>query len=430
MTTFETAFGEYVPPPPRRLKNWLAAFAEFARFGEAPDNTLFWTGVSTVAGALRRKVWIDMGYFKWVPNFYIILVAKPGIISKSTTANIGMNLLREVPGIKWGPEVVTWQSLVQGMAESRESFVDPTSRAYIDMSAITICSDEFGNLLNPSDREMVDIFVGLWDGKEGTFEKKTKHSGNDAIVNPYINIIACTTPAWISGNFPEYMIGGGFTSRCVFVYADKKRQLVAYPKRSMVNNGIERFNQLRSDLIHDLECISMMAGEMQLTEEAYQWGEEWYRKHWSTKHRHLDADQFGGYLARKQTHIHKLAMVLSAAQDDSRKIEAKTLELAAQLTSGLEADMNMVFSKIGQNEITRLAAQLIDIIRGVEDHKLEQQKLYAAVFRTASYNDFTDALSSCVNAGELVITNESGTVYVKLNQKRPADPAPTPDQAP
>lgn len=410
-------FGQPPVLPKRRLKNWLSGFAEYARFGEAPDNTLFWTGVSTVAGALRRKVWIDMGYFKWVPNFYVILVAAPGIISKSTTANIGMNLLRQVKGIKWGPEVVTWQSLVQSMAEQREEFVNPETSEFTSMSAITICSDEFGNLLNPADREMVDIFVGLWDGKEGTFEKKTKSSGNDAIVNPWINIIACTTPAWISGNFPEYMIGGGFTSRCVFVYADKKRQLVAYPKRNMEREGNEKVLKLKQDLIHDLEAISMLAGEMRLTEDAFLWGEDWYAKHWAAKHAHLDRDQFGGYLARKQTHIHKLAMVLSASMGDSRLITPDILELAAALTSGLERDMNMVFSKIGQNDITRLAAQLIDII--AREGKMKQSELYKQVFRTASYNDFSEALQGCINAGHLVLLNSGNEMWITPGKVSP-----------
>jgi hypothetical protein len=34
------------------------------------------------------------------------------------------------------------------------------------------------------------------------------------------------------------------------------------------------------------------------------------------KHLHLDDERFGGYLARKQTHIHKLAMILAAAESD------------------------------------------------------------------------------------------------------------------
>lgn len=402
--------------PKRRLNDWLAGFAQYAKYGEAPDNTLFWTGVSTIAGALRRKVWIDMGYFKWVPNFYVILVAKPGIISKSTTANIGMNLLRATPGIKWGPDVVTWPALVQAMAEANESFVDPATGEYVTQSALTICSDEFGNLLNPQDREMVDIFVSLWDGKEGAFEKKTKSSGNDTIVNPWINIIACTTPAWISGNFPEYMIGGGFTSRCVFVFAETKRQLVAYPKRLMEQSG-GGSKELHNDLVHDLEAISLLAGEMKLTEEAFLWGEKWYAQHWKDAHKHLDPDQFGGYLARKQTHIHKLAMILSAAKGESLEITPEILESAASLVTGLEPDMNRVFSKIGQNEITRLSGQLVDIIQ--REGAQEQWALYQQVFRIASYNIFTEALTSCVQAGHLAIMNSGGKMTVTSSSGRP-----------
>jgi hypothetical protein len=397
------------PVPQRRLSNWLEAFARFARFGEAPDATLFWTGVSTIAGALRRQVWIDQGYFKWVPNFYIILVAKPGIISKSTTANVGMNLLRKVPGIQWGPEVVTWPALVQSRAASAENFVDPATGEYMMQSALTICSDEFGNLLNPQDREMVDIFVGLWDGKEGSFEKKTKSSGNDTIINPWINIIACTTPAWISGNFPEYMIGGGFTSRCIFVFSDAKRQLVAYPKRLMDREG--GVEQLQDDLIHDLEAISLLAGEVKLTEEAYAWGEQWYLDHWANPHRHLDQTQFGGYLARKQTHVHKLAMILSAATSNDLTITREILETAATLVTGLEPDMNRVFAKMGQNDITRLAQNLCEII--AKNGPTEQGALYQAVFRYASYNVFQEALTSCVNAHHLALQQVGMTMLVK-----------------
>jgi hypothetical protein len=84
----------------------------------------FWVGVSAIAGALRRKVWIDQAYFRWHPNMYIILVAPPGIVSKSTTASVAMRLLRRVPGIKFGPDVVTWQALVGAFAEATEKDFD------------------------------------------------------------------------------------------------------------------------------------------------------------------------------------------------------------------------------------------------------------------------------------------------------------------
>ncbi|MEM5734298.1 hypothetical protein AAEI00_21825, partial [Shewanella algae] len=73
-------------------------------------------------GALRRKVWIPQGYFNWYCNMYIVMVAPPGIVAKSTTTNIAMQLLRRVPGIKFGPDIVTWQALVTAFADANESF--------------------------------------------------------------------------------------------------------------------------------------------------------------------------------------------------------------------------------------------------------------------------------------------------------------------
>lgn len=326
---------------------------DYASFSEAPKHMHFWTAVSTIAGALRRRVWIDMAYFRWHPNFYVILVAPPGVVSKSTTAGIGMSLLKRVPDIKFGPDVVTWQALVTGFAESTMTY--EYRGEYHAMSALTIESSEFGNLLNPQDKEMVDLLVSLWDGKTGVFEKKTKGSGCDSVENPWINIIACTTPAWIAGNFPEYMIGGGFTSRCVFVYAEKKAQLVAYPNQIVPDN----LRQMAQQLVEDLSGISSLVGQYELTPKAFEWGQAWYANHHASKHLHMDDERFGGYLARKQTHIHKLSMVLAAAESDALFITEEHLAIADQMVTDLEPDMQFVFSKIGKSEDAIYAERLI-----------------------------------------------------------------------
>jgi len=397
----------------RKHRDWLAAFMKYAECGEAPKHMYFWAGVSAVAGALRRKVWIDQAYFKWYPNFYICLVAPPGIVSKSTTAGVAMNLLRKVPGIKFGPDVVTWPALVTAFAESTEGF--ELNGMIYPMSAMTLESSEFGNLLNPQDKEMVDLLVSLWDGKQGTFEKKTKHSGQDSVENPWINLIACTTPAWIAGNFPEYMIGGGFTSRTIFVYADAKEKFVAYPGLRVPAN----LEQMAEELVEDLTSISMLCGEMKLTPAAVAWGEAWYTKHYSERAANLDPDRFGGYIARKQTHIHKLAMVLSAAQGDTLLITPEHLATAHAMVTDLEPDMQFVFSKIGRSDSSLHAERLIQFVTNRGEVPFPEAYRYVHS-HFSSMRDFEDVLAGIIRAGFLKMIQKNGMPVLQ-----PGIPLPT-----
>ena len=379
--------------PERKNKDWITSFLRYSSYGEAPTKFYFWVAVSTLAGALRRRVWIDQRYFQWVANFYVVLVAPPGVVSKSTTASVGMNLLKDVPGITFGPDVVTWQKLVEDMAKAQELVYWPEKEGYLPMSCVTLSSSEFGTLLDPNDRDMVDVLVSLWDGQPGAFKKATKTSGSDQIENPWINIVACTTPAWIAGNFPEYMIGGGFTSRCVWVYADQKRQFVAYPADVVP----PEFLAMREDLVHDLEIISNLVGEYQLSPEAKSFGTEWYESHWKIKHDHLPKDQFGGYLARKQTHIHKLAMVLSASNSDELIITEQTLRNATAMVDALEQDMPLVFDKIGRSAMTKALAILVEIVHAAS--AITVKELYRKMSRQVTWKEYNDLVSSAVEAG-------------------------------
>jgi hypothetical protein len=392
----------------RKNKDWIKSFLDYASFSEAPMKFLFWTGVSTVAGALRRRAWLDMKTFQWVPNFYVILVAPPGVVSKSTTINIGMNLLRQLDDIRFGPDVATWQALVTEFVKAQELVLEPSTGEYLPMSCLTISVDEFGTFLNPHDQEMVNVLIALWDGKRGRFSKITKMSGNDEIENPWINLIACTTPDWIAGNFPDYMIGGGFTSRCIFVYADAKRQFVAYPDEQASKD----FLQQQQDLVHDLEIISQLVGEFTLSPDARTWGRRWYEHHWNNKPPELDNDQFGGYLARKQTHIHKLSMVLSASCRDDLVIDQSLLESAEGFVSSIESDMPQIYGRIGQNEVTKASHQIVNIVQ--KHRAVERQAVYAALFRTLSYKDFEIALISAINAGKVVQTQQGSQIILRV----------------
>lgn len=335
--------------------DWLNAYVKLLNYTEAPALNHFWAGVGAIAGALRRRVWIDHETFKWYASFFIIFVAPPEVISKSVTAGVAMDMLGEIPGVHFGPDSITWQSLVTSFAGCGESF--ELNGSWYPMSALTFFSSELGLLLDFRDTGMINVLIDLWDGRK-KFEKKTKMSGDDMIEAPFISILACTTPDWIAASIPAVAVGGGFTSRCVFVYADKKERLIAHPKKHVPAD----FQPRRQSLLADLERISTLAGEFKFTDAAVEWEEEWYDHLWTVERAQADSNQTKA-LQRRHTHLNKLAMILSVSRSDSLCIDVEDFELADVMLRDTAVHYDKVFSRIGLSEASMQTEILLDFIR-------------------------------------------------------------------
>jgi hypothetical protein len=385
---------------------------EYTKHSEAPDAFHFWTAVSVVAGALRRRVWIDQRHFQWTPNFYIVFVGPPGVIAKSTSAHIGFSLLKQVDGIKFGPQSLTWQGLTVALEEAVELVQMPADDALIPMSCLTISISELGTFLKPKDTELIDVMVDLWDGQIRTWEHRVKTGDKPStrIVNPWMNIIGCTTPAWLRANFPAYMIEGGLTSRCIFVYGDAKRQFTAYLSEAIES---KEHKAMASMLVEDLKQIAAIAGEYELSREAIEWGTSWYIRHWTNRPKHLTSDRYGGYVARKQTHMHKLAMVIAAAQRNTRLITVEDLTAAERLVSAQEVDLQKVFNTIGATDQSKDETEVVAALRGAGGFS-SQKDLLIMVSKFIDRKRFDAAISNLLSMGTIklaLINNSLGYEY-------------------
>ena len=389
----------------RYFPDWIAAYLEYTEHSEAPDVFHKWTAIATIAGALRRRVHVNMGYFKWYPNFFICFVAPPGIVSKSTTAEIGMSLLREVGGINFGPSAITWQALVTCLAESREDYPSGDGE-YTPMCAVTYVASELGTLFPEKDTQIITVLTDLWDGREASFEKATKKDGVEVVVNPWLQMIGCTTPSWVAENWNTYFIGGGFSSRTLFVYANLKRQLVAYPQ--LRKNS--KHNRLREKLVEDLKEISLLAGEYRLTEEAFAWGEEWYRRHFDADNPLQHNPLTAGYFSRKQTHLHKTAMVLAASRGPEMWLAKKDLERAEREISLLEPNIPAVFGQMNREGIS---AHMATILAVVHNHgSITKTALYRQFITKIGVRTFEEAVDGLLQSGLIRLSGSAAGILV------------------
>lgn len=390
----------------RKFPNWIEAYVKYASVTEAPKRMHFWTGIAAIAGTLRRRCWIDLKRYQIYPNFYIVLVAPPGVIAKSTTIDVAMRILRQVPGVKFGPDVITWPALVTAFAAASESF--EYLGEWIPMSAITLEASELGSLLNPQDRELVSLYITLWDGRK-RFDKVTKTSGSDTVEAPWINMAAATTPHWIADNMPVATIGGGLTSRIIFVYGDKKERFVAFVDEFVEDTDLETEAALLADLIH---ISTELVGPFTIDEEARAWERKRYEQFWKVNVADMNNQTLEGYAARKQTHILKTAMVLSAARSDERIIQVQDLQLATQMLDDLEPDMQKVFSNIGRTDDSMQAERFIEYVRKKGTVSYEEAYRMIHVY-FPDFRDFEGILSGAVRSGQITVVPVVGGFNLK-----------------
>lgn len=345
------------------MTNWLDEFVEYTSNGETPPRIMRWIGVFCIAAVLRRKVYIDQERFQWSPNFYLLLIAPPGEVMKSTSMDEGMRLLKQIYDengereIDFGPQMTTWQQLLVHMEESFKLYPLPDDPNF-GASCVTIGLSELGLLFNAEDPTMITSLTDMWDGKLGIISKETKTSGNTSVTNAWLNIIGCATPEWVAKNFGSSLVGEGFGSRPVYLYAEQGEKFVAYPK--LQKKSAARA-QLEKDLVERLTVMSKYAGEMQMTPEAYAWGTKWYEEYRQAR-RKLPQEHLS-LVVRKQTHLHKLAMVISCAKGKFPVIDVEEMEEALAMLNDVEQDAFKVFGFVGKNQEALIADQITGLLR-------------------------------------------------------------------
>lgn len=390
--------------PTRNFENWIDGYIQYTDNTEAPKAFHLWTAVSAIAGALGRKCFVKIGRFEIQPSFYITFVAPPGIATKSTTARSGMDMLEEIKAIRMFRGSASWQAFLDELKDG-ETQVDMGNGKLQTMSCLQVFASELGVLLNSDhDGSMIDLLVDIWDGGP-SFKRRTRSGGEMEISRPFLNMIACTTPSWLTNNGGKYAIDGGFFSRTIFVYADKKSKLVAYP------SAVGQATELKKQLLQDLSNIKLLRGEFVMDDEAIAFGEAWYNDFQTKAPTHLSGEMFQAYLSRRQTHLHKVAMVVSASRSSEMVITIDDMAVAEDLLLKSETELRAIYQAIVTSDKIQAYNLIIKNMKG-QTKGVPKSVLFRMMSTSVTYNEFEAGLQAALFARQIHIKQKDGEFYI------------------
>ena len=380
----------------RKLSNWLEGYLEYTEETESSPIFNKWVGVSTLASALRKKTWLELGRLKVFPNLYIVLVAEPGVARKSQAISYATSIIREVPSIVTAADSTTAHGLMQELEESTcyDRLPDNSPMRHASLSVI---SKEFESFLGSAgSTKMITTLTDLFDSGEETWRHRTKSSGISTIPSVFLNILGATTPSSLRDSLQGIAVGGGLTSRILFVYSEKKHKKIAIPELT------PRLLELKELLVHDLQLISEITGGFQYTPDALDFWKEWYEAYdESSKERLQPKKEFDGWYSRKPLLLQKMCLILASSKTSDRLIRIQDIEAALDLLYDAEKGMGIILPENGVREVNKVTGNTYQydlIFKYVKQYKqISEKHLLQLIWREVDEEELDCSMKELIS---------------------------------
>ena len=415
----------------RNYTDYVGACVDAVKKSPIPKPFARWTALSSVAGALGRRVWFPMPNYDIGSNLFIILVASAGrnksvslilpftkVFNRLTTPvgtqeddhnfNTGLDQygLRKFP-LYLVQDRITPEKLAVDMTKITRMDLrlsNPRQEQFFD-SSLSLVTSEFGTFMGRSERYLQMFMTDMWDSKE-SYSHKTKTAGEYIIEGPCLNWIACATPEQFVDNLPEDAKSQGLVSRILPVFYEGERIPQDLTQKVISDNTID-------NLRNDLGSIAKMYGPMKFDDDAFDGANE-------DIYNNLQPEPTDPHLAeycqRRVSHYLKVAMSVSASRRSTRKIMKEDWETTKEIMFDMEQNMPKALDGFGMARTGRIVH---DMVVWLEATMASKKRRYV---RLGTFRK--EVLRKIANPGELEQTIramvESGYIKVEGNMVFPS----------
>lgn len=280
--------------------DWVDGFLAYTANITSPEIFRRWAAISTLAGALERRVWVRTLGSDLYPNLYVLLVAPPGVGKTEVTWRV-REMWKSVPDLHIAYSSVTKAALIDNLADSTRSIMRPNSvPAVITFNSLNVSINELGVLIPAYDNEFMNILTDLYDCKHYSEKRRSKNLAIE-IERPHLNLLGGCTPSYLTATMPEGAWDQGFTSRTILIYSGEPlvRDLFAEEDAKEAE---------RDQLQAALKDIGEVYGKFTFTPEASEAINNWHMQGGPPK---PDHPRLFHYNTRRTVHALKLSMIAS-----------------------------------------------------------------------------------------------------------------------
>lgn len=366
----------------RNFSDWLTAYVNYARNEYAPEHFTLWTGLSVLAGALERKVWIPEGNYANYPNLFVLLVSGPGI-GKSSAIRQGTPLLYGVQEMNPHFRLLEGVTTAAGL---REKLFVLTPTAKQTGSSIFLVGREGSDspLKNHGD-DFRSMACSMYDC-EDRYQFTLKDRSFD-IPKPVMNMIVGVTFDFLGSVIDQNSVFGGLASRFTYVI-EKKNELKgsffgAVEIAGEVPLEIKETGDplVKARLTDDVKKIHQLSGSFRIKRDVISIVEKWHED-FKGEFNGMESERMRSLMIRKRTLVKKLLMLVSISEGDDLLITPEHAERAITLADEVTKDNPYVLSQSaisdihGQRGTTQFIAQMIKRFGGkISRHKLQSLTL-------------------------------------------------------
>lgn len=302
-----------------------------------PTPALFrqWGAIGTLACAMERRLYIRIARKILHPNLYVMLVGPPGS-GKSVLLDPVKNLLRDVNKFKISPDTLSKASLFDVIAGSHRAFNTPTG--LFEQCSLSIIVDELGVFMSEHDLAFISVLNNVWGNPRNYSEQfRNVNAGKvKDIINPQINLLVGTQPAFLASILPEEAWGMGLMSRVIMVYSNAPPVI-----DDLFAEDLPDQEALISKMSKRLEQISQMSGAFVFHPEAADVLNKYNKAGYPPKPEHYKLQY---YNVRRGMQLFKLCMIASISEGDSLIITRDHVLLAMDWLTQAEALMPDIFN--------------------------------------------------------------------------------------